>query len=91
MMAKLSVLETDIGRQYDAAPFKGKREALPATLRQTRRTELLHSLAGAREVRDEGVVVEEEFAHLRKEFPHIGHFVGDILPLALWDGSQECY
>ena len=46
---------------------------------QAERGELLGDLAGARQVGGEGVVVEEELAHLREELLHVGHFVGDVL------------
>src|SRR6185312_6232966 len=53
--------------------------AAVATPVNAERAEFLRDLAGAREVRGEGVVVEEKLAHLREEFLHVGHFVGDIL------------
>ena len=43
------------------------------------RAELFGDFAGARQVRGEGVVIKEKFAHLRENFLHVGHFVGDIL------------
>ena len=43
------------------------------------RAELFGNFARARQVRGEGVVIEEKFAHLRENFLHVGHFVGDIL------------
>ena len=43
------------------------------------RGELFGDFAGARQIRGEGVVVEEKFAHLRENFLHVGHFVGDVL------------
>ena len=46
------------------------------------RAKLLRDLTGAREVRGEGVVIEEKLAHLREEFLHVGHFVGDVLRAA---------
>ena len=46
------------------------------------RAELLRDFAGAREVRGEGVVIEEELAHLREELLHVSHLVGDVLRAA---------
>ena len=46
---------------------------------QAERCQLFRDFAGARQVRGEGVVIEEKFLHLRKELLHVGHFVGDIL------------
>ena len=43
------------------------------------RAELGGDFAGARQIRGEGIVIEEKFLHLREEFLHVGHFVGDIL------------
>ena len=43
------------------------------------RAEFFGDFTGARQVRGERVVVEEKFLHLREEFLHVGHFVGDIL------------
>ena len=39
----------------------------------------MRDFARARKIRGEGIVIEEEFPHLREELLHVGHFVGDIL------------
>ena len=46
------------------------------------RAELLRDFACAREVRGEGVVIEEKFPDLREYLLHVGHLVGDVLRTA---------
>ena len=47
--------------------------------REAKRLKFRGDLAGARKVRGEGIVIEEELLHLREKFFGVGHFCGDIL------------
>src|SRR5438105_4927573 len=46
---------------------------------QTEGAELLRDFTGAREVCGKSIVIEEKFTHLRKDFLHVSHLVGNVL------------
>src|SRR5262249_52412093 len=53
--------------------------AAVATPGQAERRELFRNFTSAGKICGEGIVVEKEFLHLRKELLHVSHFVSDVL------------